>query len=132
MSDRYEARLLEPIGEAPALWGAWDTKRGDWLRVPGPERRPEWFTSSERVSAWAAQEAQRDQHPGSSLVAEEPPRLDVEGTCDRRQGVGVRRRHPEFVLADRAPVEPGQRAETLLTEAVPGTESSNPATDGPP
>ncbi|KQV17345.1 MULTISPECIES: hypothetical protein [unclassified Kitasatospora] len=52
MADRYEARQLPPVGKAPALWGAWDRERSDWLRVPGPDRRIERFTSLERAILW--------------------------------------------------------------------------------
>lgn len=61
MADRYEARLLPPVGEAPALWGAWDLERGDWLRQPGPSRREEWFTSAEQVRFWMEKWAESSQ-----------------------------------------------------------------------
>lgn len=54
--DRYEARRLPPVGEAPALWGAWDKERADWVRTPGPDRREEWFTTWQRVELWIAQQ----------------------------------------------------------------------------
>ncbi len=56
MADRYEPRQLPPVGAAPALWGAWNLTQEDWVRTPGPDRRPEWFTSEDRVHTWATQE----------------------------------------------------------------------------
>ena len=53
MSDRFEPRLLPPVGEAPALWGAWDYKHEDWARDPGPGRAPQRFASEAAVLAWA-------------------------------------------------------------------------------
>lgn len=59
MADRYEARRLPPVGAAPALWGAWDKERADWVRRLGTGARagePELFTSDDRANAWAAQQ----------------------------------------------------------------------------
>ncbi|MFJ8039554.1 hypothetical protein ACIRBX_03440 [Kitasatospora sp. NPDC096147] len=53
---RYEPRPLPRQGDAPQLWGAWDTLRGDWLRRPGTgclAGTPEPFTTSQRVRLWA-------------------------------------------------------------------------------
>ncbi|GAA1081116.1 hypothetical protein F4556_006639 [Kitasatospora gansuensis] len=66
MPDRYEARLLPPVGAAEPLWGAWDLKNKDWVRVPSPDRRPEWFTTEARVSTWAAQQASGRKVPSST------------------------------------------------------------------
>lgn len=57
MPDRYEPRPLPREGDAPQLWGAWDTLHSDWLRRLGTgclAGTPEPFTSPQRVQLWAA------------------------------------------------------------------------------
>lgn len=61
--ERYEARALPGAGSALALWGAWDTESGDWVRRLGTGAgagHPEVFTSVDRVVTWAARQERAD------------------------------------------------------------------------
>lgn len=52
---RFEPRLMDPVGQAPAMWGAWDHRYGDWSREPGLDRA-RVFTSESYVLQWAARQ----------------------------------------------------------------------------